>query len=120
LAKRWERGSSFSSRTTRGFIDHIQRARHDADALIINPAGFSFTSVAIVDALKIFKGPIIEVHISNIHARDKLHSQSIVSTAARSVICGLGPFGYVAAVQSALLMLGKLPKAFNAGLLGPA
>src|SRR5262249_25125417 len=51
-------------------VDLIQQARGTADALIINPAAFSFTSVAIIDALKAFEGPIVEVHISNIHARD--------------------------------------------------
>src|SRR5262249_6591769 len=49
-------------------VDHIQQARSDADAIIINPAAYSFTSVALYDALKVFEGPIIEVHISNIHA----------------------------------------------------
>ena len=56
-------------------VDLIQAAREEADAIIINPAGYSFTSIAIFDALKIFEGPIIEVHISNIHARDELHRQ---------------------------------------------
>lgn len=100
-------------------IDHIQRARTEADALIINPAGYSFTSVALVDALKIFSGPIVEVHVSNIHARDALHRRSIVSAVAKSVICGLGPYGYVVAVQAAAHLLGQLPKAFSAGLKGP-
>ena len=90
-------------------VDLIQSARKSADALIINPAGFSFTSIAIYDALKIFEGPIFEVHISNIHARDELHRHSVLSGAATSVICGLGLYGYVVAMQSALQMLGKLP-----------
>src|SRR5262245_21677077 len=51
-------------------VDLIQSARREADAIIINPAGYSFTSIAIFDALKTFEGPIIEVHVSNIHARD--------------------------------------------------
>jgi 3-dehydroquinate dehydratase-2 len=54
-------------------VDLIQSARKDADAVIINPAALSFTSISIFDALKIFEGPIFEVHISNIHARDELH-----------------------------------------------
>src|SRR5499425_3778304 len=54
-------------------VDLIQSARTEADALIINPAAYSFTSIAIYDALKTFAGPIFEVHISNIHARDELH-----------------------------------------------
>jgi 3-dehydroquinate dehydratase-2 len=60
-------------------VDLIQAAREEADAIIINPAGYSFTSVAMFDALKIFEGPIIEVHISNIHARDELHRSAMRS-----------------------------------------
>jgi 3-dehydroquinate dehydratase II len=91
-------------------VDLIQSARQGADALIINPAGYSFTSVAIIDALKTFAGPIIELHVSNIHARDELHRHSKVSAAVKAVICGLGPYGYVVAMQAALQMLGKLPE----------
>src|SRR5712692_7037484 len=76
-------------------VDLIQAAREQADALIINPAAYSFTSIAMFDALKIFEGPIIEVHISNIHARDELHRHSKLSAVARAVICGLGPYGYI-------------------------
>ena len=90
-------------------VDFIQAAREEADAIIINPAGYSFTSIAMLDALKIFEGPIIEVHISNIHARDELHRHSKLSSAVKAVICGLGPYGYIVAMQSALQMLGKLP-----------
>ena len=97
-------------------VDLIQSARETADAVIINPAAYSFTSIAIVDALKMFEGPIIEVHISNIHARDKLHRHSRISATARAVICGLGPYGYVVAMQAALQMLGKLPERLPGGL----
>ncbi len=90
-------------------VDLIQEARQTSAALIINPAGLSFTSVPLFDALKTFDGPIIEVHISNIHARDELHRHSILSAAARGVVCGLGPYGYVVALQSALHILGELP-----------
>jgi hypothetical protein len=57
-------------------VDLIQSARQTADAIIINPAGYSFTSIAILDAIKAFEGPVIEVHISNIHARDEYHRHS--------------------------------------------
>ena len=67
-------------------VELIQGAREGADAIIINPAAYSFTSVATFDALKTFAGPIIEVHISNIHARDELHRHSILSAAAKAVI----------------------------------
>lgn len=87
----------------------IQSARDTADAIIINPAAYSFTSVALVDALKIFEGPIIEVHISNIHARDELHRHSIISATAHSVVCGLGPYGYIVAMLAAVRMVGDLP-----------
>ena len=90
-------------------VEMIQSAREKADAIIINPAGFSFTSIAILDALKTFEGPIIEVHISNIHARDELHRHSILSGAVKAVICGLGPYGYIVAMQAAARLVGKLP-----------
>jgi 3-dehydroquinate dehydratase-2 len=92
----------------------IHSARESADAIIINPAGYSFTSIAILDALKAFDGPIIEVHISNIHARDELHRHSILSSVAKAVICGLGPYGYILAVQAAVRFVGKLPEALPA------
>jgi 3-dehydroquinate dehydratase-2 len=88
-------------------VDAIQTARKEADALILNPAGYSFTSVALFDVLKTFTGPIIEVHISNIHARDTLHQHSILSAAVTGVICGMGPYGYILAMQAALQRLRK-------------
>jgi 3-dehydroquinate dehydratase-2 len=97
-------------------VDLIQAARERADAIIINPAGYSFTSIAILDALRIFEGPIIELHISNIHARDELHRHSILSGAAKAVICGLGPYGYILAMQAAAHMLGRLPDALPPAL----
>jgi 3-dehydroquinate dehydratase II len=101
-------------------VDHIQAARDTADALIINPAGFSFTSIAIYDALKIFEGPIFEVHISNIHARDELHRHSKLSATVKGVIAGLGPYGYIVAMQTALQAAGQLPAALPAALrIGP-
>jgi 3-dehydroquinate dehydratase II len=90
-------------------VELIQSARESADAIIINPAAYSFTSIAIIDALKIFEGPIIELHISNIHSRDKQHRHSKISAAARSVICGLGPYGYIVAMQAAAQLLDALP-----------
>jgi 3-dehydroquinate dehydratase-2 len=87
-------------------VDLIQSARQDADAIIINPAAYSFTSIAMVDAIKAFEGPVMEVHISNIHARDEYHRHSKISHAATGVICGLGPYGYIAALRA----LGEMPK----------
>jgi 3-dehydroquinate dehydratase II len=90
-------------------VDLIQSARTSADALIINPAAYSFTSIAMYDAMKIFPGPIFEVHISNIHARDELHRHSKLSSAVKAVIAGLGPYGYIVAMQAALRDAGRLP-----------
>jgi 3-dehydroquinate dehydratase II len=81
-------------------VDLIQSARQDADAIIINPGGYSFTSIAMVDAIRAFDGVVLGVHISNIHARDEHHRHSKISHAATGVICGLGPYGYVAALRA--------------------
>lgn len=96
-------------------VELIQQARTTADVLIINPAAYSFTSIAMFDAMKIFDGPIYEVHISNIHARDELHRHSKLSAAAKAVIAGLGPYGYIVAMQAALQAAGKLPASLPAG-----
>jgi 3-dehydroquinate dehydratase-2 len=85
-------------------VDLIQSARQSADAIIINPAAYSFTSIAIIDAIKAFDGPVLEVHISNIHSRDELHRHSKISSAATAVICGLGPYGYIAAMDAVAQM----------------
>jgi len=101
-------------------VDLIQSAREAADAIIINPAAFSFTSIAMFDAIKIFDGPVFEVHISNIHARDELHRHSKLSAAVKAVIAGLGPYGYIVAMQAALHALGKLPGSLPAAIrIGP-
>src|SRR5215471_17149290 len=101
-------------------VDLIQSARAEADALIINPAAYSFSSIAMYDAMKAFDGPIIEVHISNIHARDELHRHSKLSSVATAVIAGLGPYGYIAAMQAAMRLFEKLPASLpNALRIGP-
>jgi 3-dehydroquinate dehydratase-2 len=101
-------------------VDLIQAARQEADAIIINPAAYSFTSIALFDALKIFEGPIFEVHISNIHARDELHRHSKLSAAVKAVIAGLGPYGYIVAMQAALQGASKLPAALPTAMrVGP-
>jgi 3-dehydroquinate dehydratase-2 len=97
-------------------VNLIQSAYRTVDAIVMNPAAYCFTSVALVDVLKIFEGPKIEVHISNIHARDELHRHSITSTASTSVICGLGPYGYIAGMMAAVQQLGKLPSTVPAPL----
>jgi 3-dehydroquinate dehydratase-2 len=75
-------------------VNWIQEARENCAGIIINPAGYSHTSVAILDALLACEIPIIEVHLSNIHKREAFRQHSYVSTAAQGVICGLGAQGY--------------------------
>ena len=79
-------------------IDYIQESRKKFEGLIINAAGYTHTSVSIRDALMILKIPIIELHITNIYNREKFRHKSLLSKAARSVICGFGTKGYVLAL----------------------
>ena len=88
-------------------IDWIHEARKDGAGIIINPAAYSHTSIAIMDALMTFEGPVIEVHISNIHKREKFRHQSYVSLRADGVIAGLGVRGYEFAVIKILEILEK-------------
>jgi 3-dehydroquinate dehydratase II len=83
---------------------HIVELIHEAidrgRGIIINPAAYTFTSLAILDALKMFPGPIIELHISNIHRREEMYHHSFVSKIATAVIAGLGPNGYRVAMHA--------------------
>ena len=87
-------------------VDWIHEAIDKGAGIVINPAGFSFHSIPVLDALRMFPGPIIEVHISNIHARDPLHRDSIMSQAVTAVIAGLGTDGYRAALEAMVRRLG--------------
>jgi len=71
-----------------------------AAGIVINPAGYTFTSVAIMDALKMFPGPVFELHISNVHRREAVYHHSLMSAVATAVIMGLGPDGYRTAVEA--------------------
>lgn len=83
-------------------IDWIHEATDDgAAAIVINPAGLTFTSVPIMDALKMFPRTIIELHITNIHRREAVYHRSLVSTVATAVVAGLGSLGYRTAVEAA-------------------
>jgi 3-dehydroquinate dehydratase-2 len=82
-------------------IEWIHEAIDKGSAIIINPAAFSFTSMAIMDALKMFPGPIIELHISNIHKREPIYHKSLMSAVVTAIIAGLGPNGYPTAVRAA-------------------
>jgi 3-dehydroquinate dehydratase-2 len=86
-------------------VDWIQEAFEQNAAVIINPAGLSFHSIPVLDALKLIKAPLIELHLSNIHARDELHRHSIMSSVASAVICGLGADGYPLAVRAVAKLL---------------
>lgn len=79
-------------------IAWVQEAIDKAAGIVINPAAFTFTSLALLDALKMFPGPIIELHISNIHRREAIYRDSYVSKTATAVVAGLGARGYAAAV----------------------
>ncbi|HEX2552610.1 MAG TPA: type II 3-dehydroquinate dehydratase [Microvirga sp.] len=81
-------------------IEWVHEAIDEGSGIIINPAAFTFTSMAIMDALKMFPGPIIELHISNIHKREPIYHRSYVSPVATAVIAGLGPQGYPIAVRA--------------------
>ena len=88
-------------------IDWINEARAEkAAGLIINPAGHTTTSVAILDALLTMESPVVEVHISNIHAREEFRRHSYVSRAARAVVCGFGINGYALAIAGLASLLG--------------
>jgi len=78
----------------------IQEAKEKYDGLIINAAGFTHTSVAIRDALAIFKKPSIELHISNIYKREEFRHKSMISDVVTGIICGLGTIGYILAINA--------------------
>jgi len=81
-------------------VDWLQEAFEADAAVVINPAGFSFASIPVLDAVKLIRQPVIEVHITNIHQRDEQYRHSLISLAARGVICGLGPEGYLLAMRA--------------------
>ena len=87
-------------------VDWIQGARQEADGIVINPAALSHSSVAVLDALNAFDGPVIEVHISNIHRRERFRHHSHVSRRAEGVIIGCGTEGYLLALRRIATLLG--------------
>ncbi len=90
-------------------IEWVHEAIDEGGGIIINPAAFTFTSMAIMDALKMFPGPLIELHISNIHRREQIYHKSYVSPVATAVIAGLGTRGYPIAVRAILDMINQSP-----------
>jgi 3-dehydroquinate dehydratase-2 len=80
-------------------VESVHDAIDGADGLIINPAGLTFTSVALMDSLKMFDGPKIELHITNVHAREEIYHRSLVSRTATAVMAGFGTLGYLMALD---------------------
>ena len=81
-------------------VTMIQKAKGIFDGIIINAAGYTHTSVAILDALLAIKLPVIEVHITNIYNREEFRNKSLISKAAKGIICGFGINGYIMALDS--------------------
>jgi 3-dehydroquinate dehydratase-2 len=86
-------------------VDWIHEAIDQGSGIVINPAGFTFRSIPILDALKMFSGPIFELHISNIHRREEIYHHSLISSVATAVVMGLGPDGYPTAVSAIVRLL---------------
>ena len=90
----------FQSNIEGELVEKIQKSRNEQDGLIINAGGYTHTSVAIHDALKILKMPIIELHISNIYNREEFRHKSLISKVAKGIICGFGAEGYIMALDA--------------------
>ena len=88
-------------------VTMIQKAKGSFNGIIINAAGYTHTSVAILDALLAIKLPTIEVHITNIYNREEFRKKSLISKAAKGIICGLGINGYIMALDSIKEILNK-------------
>ena len=86
-------------------IDWIHEARETAVGIVINPAAFTHTSVAILDALNSFDAPVIEVHISNVHKREEFRRHSFISVRAEGVIAGFGTQGYLLALRRVAFLI---------------
>ncbi|HEU0221513.1 MAG TPA: type II 3-dehydroquinate dehydratase [Paracoccaceae bacterium] len=93
------------SNAEHGLIEAIHAAREGMAAIVINPGAYSHTSVALLDALHAFEGPVIEVHISNIHKRESFRHHSYVSLRADAVIAGCGTQGYLLALERVARLL---------------
>ena len=88
-------------------ITWIQEAREEFDAIVINPAAYSHTSIGILDALHAFEGAVIEVHISNIHKREEFRHHSYVSLRADGIVVGCGTYGYDLGLRQVAHLLSK-------------
>jgi len=81
-------------------VEFVHEARLAGSAIIINPAAYTFTSMALMDSLKMFNGPKIELHISNIHKREPIYHNSLISAVATGLVVGMGAYGYELAVDA--------------------
>jgi 3-dehydroquinate dehydratase II len=99
--------SFFQTNIEGELVDKIQDSRNNQNGIIINAGGYTHTSVAIHDALKILKIPIIELHISNIYNREEFRHKSLISKVAKGVICGFGADGYIMSLNAMKKILGK-------------
>ena len=97
--------SFYQSNVEGELVNEIQNSRNSYDGLIINAGGYTHTSVAIHDALKILKIPIIELHISNVYNREEFRHKSLISKVAKGVICGFGANGYLMSLQAIVKLL---------------
>ncbi|MCC6001496.1 MAG: type II 3-dehydroquinate dehydratase [Pararhodobacter sp.] len=97
----------FQSNHEGALVDRIQAARGHAAGIVINPAAYTHTSVAILDALSSFDGPVIELHLSNVHRREAFRHHSYVSSRADAVIAGCGAQGYELALWRMARLLGR-------------
>ena len=99
--------SFFQTNIEGELVNLIQDSRKDQDGLIINAGGYTHTSVAIHDALKVLKIPIIELHISNVYNREEFRHKSLISKVANGIICGFGADGYLMSLQAITKLLKK-------------
>ena len=90
----------FQSNIEDELVEIIQKSRNEQQGLIINAGGYTHTSIAIHDALKILKIPIIELHISNIYNREEFRHKSLISKVAKGIICGFGTGGYIMSLNA--------------------
>ncbi|EJT06652.1 type II 3-dehydroquinate dehydratase [Rhizobium sp. CCGE 510] len=109
LAKAGSLGFAIDFRQTNfegELVESVHQARREACGIIINPAGYTFTSIALLDALKMFDPPKIELHISNVHARESIYHNSLISRVATAIMIGFGARGYELAIEAMADMVG--------------
>jgi 3-dehydroquinate dehydratase-2 len=95
------------SNTEGQLVDWVQQAPENVDLLIVNAGAYTHTSVALLDALKSCKLPVIEVHLTNIQQREEFRQHSYISKVAKGTICGFGGYGYELALEAAAMILNK-------------